>query len=177
MSKIAKWTSYVPNDASPEDGDDSSLEEDRQDQPIEEVEPDAHLPIELPPEVLESLPDEVRQVVMRAASYSGPLPPSPMFREYEDTFPGAGDRIIGMAESQAAHRQEWERSALRSAQRHVLLGQLLGFVVSLAALSVSTYMALKGLLVMPIVFGGAGVIGLIGNFVNLFLRQRQSNGD
>jgi uncharacterized membrane protein len=68
--------------------------------------------IELPPELLDSLPDVAREIVLQAASFSGPLPPSPMFREYEDALPGAADRILGMAERQAEHRQEWEKSAL-----------------------------------------------------------------
>jgi len=60
--------------------------------------------MELSAEVLESLPEEIREVVLQAASFSGPLPPPPMFREYEDVLPGAGDRILSMAERQAAHR-------------------------------------------------------------------------
>ncbi len=134
------------------------------------------LPLELPPEVIESLPEDVREVVLRAASFSGPLPPSPMFREYEDVLPGAGDRILSMAERQAAHRQEWEKSALRSAQRESTRGQWLGFLISIAALGTATYLAMNGHLVIPLLLGSAGLSGLIANFINA-LRQRPSADD
>ena len=137
---------------------------------------EGRLPTELPPEVIESLPEEVREVVLRAASFSGPLPPSAMFREYEDVLPGAGDRILSMAERQAAHRQEWEKTALRSAQRDSTRGQWLGFLISLGALAAATYLAMNGHVVMPLLLGGAGLSGLIANFINS-LRQRQSTDD
>lgn len=37
-------------------------------------------------------------------SFSGPLPPSDDFARYEQVTPGAGDRILKMAEDQAKHR-------------------------------------------------------------------------
>lgn len=44
-----------------------------------------------PPEVV----DRIRRIV---AYHRGPLPPASEFRDYENTYPGAADRILGMAE-------------------------------------------------------------------------------
>lgn len=126
----------------PLDDKDESGGDDRKEQPDgdkgKEDESEVRTPIELSPEILDSLPDDVREIVLQAASFSGPLPPSPMFREYEDVLPGAADRILGMAEKQAEHRQDWEKNALRSAQRDSMRGQWLGFSISLVALIAAT---------------------------------------
>ena len=165
------------NPVPPPDDDKNGFDkQSKDDDKAQEDESEVHLPIELPLELLNSLPDEVRRVVLQAASFSGPLPPSPMFREYEDVLAGAGDRIIGMAETQATHRQEWEKTALRSAQTGLARGQWLGFAISVAALGAATYLAMQGLLAMPIIFGGAGVIGLVANFINT-VRHRQADDD
>ena len=138
---------------------------------------ESRLPIELPAEVLKSLPEEIREVVLKAASFSGPLPPSPMFREYEDVLPGAGDRILSMAERQAAHRQEWEKSALLSAQKDLARGQWLGFLISLAALIAATYLAMNGHVIIPLLLGGGGVSGLVANFIKVLRRSQSSSDD
>ncbi|MCY4342191.1 MAG: DUF2335 domain-containing protein [Gammaproteobacteria bacterium] len=115
--------------------------------------------------------------MLKAASFSGPLPPSPMFREYEDVLPGAGDRILSMAERQAAHRQEWEKSALLSAQKDLARGQWLGFLISLAALIAATYLAMNGHVIIPLLLGGGGVSGLVANFIKVLRRSQSSSDD
>ena len=164
----------------PLDDEDETGGDDRKEQPDgdkgKEDESEVRTPIEIPSEILDSLPDEVREIVLQAASFSGPLPPSPTFREYEDVLPGAADRILGMAERQAEHRQEWEKNALRSAQRDSMRVQWLGFSISLVALIAATYLAMNGHIVMPILLGGGGLSGLVANFINA-VRRRQSSDD
>lgn len=64
----------------------------------------------LPPEeVLDALPERVRDSVVEAAWFSGPLPPPTMYGEYERTLPGSAERILVMAEKEQDHRIEWER--------------------------------------------------------------------
>ena len=135
--------------------------------------PEVSFPRELSPELLESLPDEVREVVLQAA-FSGPLPPPAMFGEYDDVLPGAADRILAMAERQAAHRQEWEISALRSEQKDSTRGQWLGFLISLGALIAATYLTVDDHVVAPILLVGVGLSGLAASFINAVRRGRSN---
>ena len=42
------------------------------------------------------------------ATYSGPLPDPATFEAYDHTTPGAGERILAMAEKEQAHRHKME---------------------------------------------------------------------
>lgn len=47
-------------------------------------------------------------VATLTTSHTGPLPPPEILARYEQAFPGCAERIIAMAEKQAAHRQQCE---------------------------------------------------------------------
>ncbi len=51
--------------------------------------------------------DESRTKII-AASYSGPLPLSSELKNYEMIVPGAGERILKMAENESIHRHKIE---------------------------------------------------------------------
>jgi uncharacterized membrane protein len=94
----------------------------------------------IPPQVLEAFPEKAeRNIALRAISifsqvthstYSGPLPPPQIFKEYNDILPGAADRILRMAEIQAAHRQSLERHSVWSGSNRAYLGLFFGFIIS-----------------------------------------------
>ena len=126
----------------------------------------------LPPELLERLPKNVREVVLRAASFRGPLPPSEMFREYEDVVPGSGDRIIKIAENQQAHRIQWEETALVGESRSVARGQWFGFIVALACIGSAVYLGVNDQVVVPGILVGIGGSGLVGQLVNSFRNEK-----
>jgi len=52
---------------------------------------------------------EVRALVQTSR---GPLPSAQEFDSYEKSLPGAGDRILSMAEKTSEHSQAWEKKAL-----------------------------------------------------------------
>lgn len=59
----------------------------------------------------------------------GPLPPSSEFMGYEQAVPGAGDRLLRLAEGEAEHRRtETVKEGLREHVR-IMLGQVLGFLM------------------------------------------------
>jgi uncharacterized membrane protein len=62
---------------------------------------------------------------------SGPLPDAEQMQGYENTLPGAADRIIAMAEQQAAHRQALENASLKAEVHLSILGLIFAFVLSL----------------------------------------------
>ncbi|WP_414715667.1 DUF2335 domain-containing protein [Staphylococcus epidermidis] len=70
-------------------------------------------------EVLKRLVDEAdpeeRKVILRKLSItkSGPLPDSKEFGEYEKALPGAGDRILQMAEDEQENRIELSKKRTR----------------------------------------------------------------
>lgn len=92
-------------------------------------------------------------------SPQGPLPQPGELERYEAIAPGAANRILAMAESQQKHRQALEnltvQANLSAQQRQLslaerqtqavtrsdLLGQIAGFLVGLACVSGSVYLA------------------------------------
>ncbi|MFT8910090.1 DUF2335 domain-containing protein [Leuconostoc pseudomesenteroides] len=83
--------------------------------------------------------------------YSGPLPPASELGRYESIEPGLANRIVEMAEKQAAHRQDMERQehelqakALKSDTRDSLFGLIFAFVIAFGGLSLAGYMIYLG---------------------------------
>lgn len=120
--------------------------------------------VQPPPRPIGQQSSEVvhQQMMMQAQFHQGPLPPPELLRQYDQLSPGAADRIIAMAEGEAAHRREMERQQLESdiAHRQTLTriegdrlsgifasdktGQLLGAAVSAIALLAAATTAYVG---------------------------------
>jgi uncharacterized membrane protein len=56
--------------------------------------------------------EAIFQAAVEISRFSGPLPHPEDLAKYEQVLPGAADRIIRMAEQQAAHRQNLERAVI-----------------------------------------------------------------
>lgn len=115
----------------------------------------------LPPEVLEALPEDLRPVAIRAASFRGPLPPPAMFSSYEETLPGAAERLFVMAEKEQDHRISWENKALDGSRDATRRGQWLGFFMSIFGVAAAGYIALQGATTVGVVIAGGSFIGLL----------------
>ena len=59
------------------------------------------------------------QVEVSRSSFSGPLPPPDLFRQYEEVSPGAGKEIVEMAKVQRTHDHEMERRAGEIVKDHI----------------------------------------------------------
>lgn len=94
---------------------------------------------------------QVRGVVQH---YQGPLPPPAMLRGYEELVPGGAERILAMAERQAAHRQTIESR-----------GQLFGFSLAVCAIAGGFLSVAAGL---PLV-GVSGVILAVATLSGFFI--------
>lgn len=121
----------------------------------------------LPPEVLKALPEELRSVAIRAASFKGPLPPPGMFSGYEETLPGAAERLFAMAEREQDHRISWENTALTASANATKLGQLLGFTMGILGILVAGYIALEGATIVGVVIAGGSFAGLLRSLVKM----------
>jgi len=63
-----------------------------------------------------------------------------MLVQYNQAFPDCAERIVAMAESQLAHRQQLETSHLSNAQRAEHRGQIFGFLIAITAILGGVYL-------------------------------------
>lgn len=95
-----------------------------------------------------------------SARFEGPLPQPQSFAQYETTLPGAAERILAMAERQAAHRQELELKVIDSNIASTKRGQFLAFVIALVGMAAAIYMIFMG---QP----GWAIAALVGDLVSM----------
>lgn len=104
--------------------------------------------------------------------HQGPLPHPDILAGYENILPGAADRIITLAESEATHRREIEKKAveaeiagLRDEAKDTSRGQFCGLIIGLAAIFSGAYSATHGAQWAGGFIGAGGVIGLVSAFI------------
>lgn len=90
-------------------------------------------------EPVASLPESVETQVEITHTQSielsaGPLPHPDFFQAYENTLPGAADRILAIAETQQQHRHEQQSARLRSDESRESRGQWIAFTVVLTGI-------------------------------------------
>ena len=92
------------------------------------------------PDVINQIAHRVMEIIHEVStveSYSGPLPPAAEFIRYEEAVPGAGERIIGLAENTSKRTYEAHLDDNRLG-RHVLWSVVvLGAIVFIAQVIVS----------------------------------------
>ena len=92
------------------------------------------------PEVINQIAHRVMEIIHEVStveSYSGPLPPAAEFIRYEKAVPGAGERIIGLAENASKRTYEAHLDDNRLG-RHVIWSVVaLGAIVFTAQVIVS----------------------------------------
>ena len=106
-----------------------------------------------PPEVAASL-HSLTQVARSV--YSGPLPPAVEFVKYEEVMPGAGDRILKLAEGE----QNLRAKTIAMEGRRINAATL----ISLATIGVSAFAIGQGVVWPAVPLG-------LGGIITLFLRE------
>ncbi|MGC1621072.1 MAG: DUF2335 domain-containing protein [Candidatus Acidiferrum sp.] len=120
-----------------------------------------------------------QQAMMRVAqqySFSGPLPPPEVLEKYNQSMPGLADRIIGMAEKQANHRQQIEKTVIDSNAFVQKVGPFLGFIVAMTAVIGGIELVLKG----KDGYGLAAIITALASLAGVFIygkTQQRKNLD
>ncbi|MDA3971512.1 MAG: DUF2335 domain-containing protein [Desulfobulbaceae bacterium] len=102
--------------------------------------------------------------------HQGPIPAPAILQQYDDIIPGAAERILQMAEQDAAHQHAMHRNALDAQRFEVRRGQIFGFGIGLAALSASIIALVLGYPTTAGILGGTTVVGL----VTVFVKERSS---
>jgi uncharacterized membrane protein len=77
-------------------------------------------------------------------SFSGPLPPPLVLREYNEIIPGLAERIVALAEKQTEHRIGIEAKVIGSDISRSWGGLICGFVVALTCVAAGTICILYG---------------------------------
>lgn len=67
--------------------------------------------------------------VVQSASYSWPIPPPALMKEYNEICPGSADRILTMAEKQSNHRIELEKKYTHESLSANKRWQIFAFIV------------------------------------------------
>ena len=83
-------------------------------------------------------------VSVEASSFEGPIPPPALLEGYERVTPGAADRILSMAERQAAHRQELEKTVTERSLANEDKGIRYGFILSFLLMAFGFFLILRG---------------------------------
>lgn len=127
-------------------------------------------------QVMKDLPEE-KQVILRReiltlrrSSHSGPLPSFETLDGYEQTLPGAADRVFKMAENQQEHRIGMEKMVVRRQLNQSGTGQWMAFILAVLFLASGVYLGLEGHDWLAGGIVGSTLIGL----VTVFIRGKSS---
>lgn len=122
-------------------------------------------------EIIENQPEDIQKsitktLVAEQVSYTGPIPPPSLLKQFDDVIPDGADRIMKMAESQSAHRIKIEESVVRANNRDSFLGVLFGGFISLIATIGAIYLisqdkSIQGFIVL---------IGSLATLVGVYLK-------
>jgi len=97
--------------------------------------------------------------------WAGPLPPPNLLEHYKDIQEDFPERLLQLTESEARHRREFNLKVLAAERQEVMIGQIFGLLVALAALVVTAYFVYLGHPGAAATFGSAVIIGLVTVFV------------
>lgn len=106
-----------------------------------------------------------------AASYYGPLPLSSELKNYEMIVPGAGERILKMAENESAHRHNIELNVMTA---NIMLankkanerwtGQIFAFIIAITCIGAGIWFIALGKSLAGTIFSGSGLFSVLAVF-------------
>lgn len=130
------------------------------------------LPSDLESSNSETPSKEGSRLVMQLAQFSGILPPPELLKQYDKICPGLADRIMKMAEGEAAHRHSLDKATLdaninfhKNQFVEARIGQFCALLIGLTTILSGAYMATHGAKLAGGVIGSGGVIGLVSVFI------------
>ena len=107
----------------------------------------------------------VRQIAMQTHFHSGPLPSADEFAMYERAVPGAGNRILAMAEQQGSHRRQLEAKDQSLTSRDSLIGMIFAFIFAMTALGGAIFLTYTDHPVAGTIIGGTGLLAVVSAFI------------
>ena len=101
--------------------------------------------------------------------FSGPLPPPEVLTKYNEALPNAAERILVMAEQQAAHRRLQEDRVVRGNVRNQLTGSIFAFLLGMTAIGGGIYLIAIG----KDVTGLTAIITALVSLASIFIVGRR----
>jgi uncharacterized membrane protein len=110
--------------------------------------------------------NQQRHIVAASSTvYSAPLPTGEQLIKYKEAHPDAPERIIKMAETQAAHRQKIESKVIAWDVWRSTAGLFCAFIVVLAAIYASWNLIYQGHEVSGATMFGATIGSVVYSFI------------
>lgn len=106
-------------------------------------------------------------------TYSGPLPPPAVLREFEQILPGSAERIFAQFEKQSEHRRTLESSAIANEITQSRRGTNCAFILGLVGLGVAAFFAYMGHPASGATVGGVGLASLLTAFLTGTVSRRK----
>jgi uncharacterized membrane protein len=125
---------------------------------------------------------EIREIMV---SFSGPLPPPKMLKEYETALPGLGERIVARADKEQAFRHEIAREHVtltKKRQHHGIIrayvGQAGAFVIAMTAVGGGIGLLAAGMSAAGLGSIIAALVALVAVFLGVKITDalRKRNG-
>lgn len=84
-----------------------------------------------PTDVREEVTDKLIAQRVESMSYSEPIPPPHLLKEFNASIPNGADRIMKMAEQQSTHRMDLEKKVVTANNRDALLGVIFAGIIGI----------------------------------------------
>ena len=111
--------------------------------------------------------------VQSVQHFQGPLPPPQALEQYEAVLPGCAERIVSMAEAQAAHRRALESRVIEGNVAAERRGQVFAFTLALVALVGGVWLIYQG----NDAEGLTAIIGALAGLVGVFVYGRRKDAE
>jgi len=110
------------------------------------------------------------EATFHGEAFAGPLPHPDILIKYNNAVSDAAERILRMAEKQAAHRQEIERRVVRSNTLNQTMGTIFAFLIASGVITGGIYLISIGVNVG----GFVTIISAISALVTVFIKGRSA---
>ena len=127
--------------------------------------------VEIDPKIFDGINKQKKQQIIRSLvvtmhkTHISPLPDPETLTEYSAIIPNGAERIMQMAEKQHEHRMKMENKVVSGQMLQSNIGQILAFLIGLAALCASTYCIVSGYEWSGTLIGLGGLTGLVTAFI------------
>ena len=108
---------------------------------------------------------EKKSIQLQHIEYAGPIPPPQILEGYNNIVQGAAERIIKMAEDQAAHRRKLEQNVINSDNRNSLVGIVCAFIITIGVLFIAYVAITLHATTAGVIIGALGISSLVGTFI------------
>ena len=104
-------------------------------------------------------------VALSRTSFSGPIPPPELLKQYNDIISDGADRIVSMAENQSKHRMDLEKSVITEELKQSKRGQIFGLTLVIFCIILAFILSMTNHETVAGILAGSTVVSLATVFV------------